>query len=535
MALADYPQWVLEHKRPGTEIRFKDGRFYLYECSSFYDKEKKKTRKKTGKYLGTITEADGFVAARRRMVASDSVDETGSCPSVSTVTVPPDIKDGQVASLEYGFYHFYENVLAETYVPLLKKHFPDCWQTIVAMSYCRAMFQSPLNRMHSDFRKSYMSVILKDARLSARHLTGFIRDLGQRRADVVAFCQEFCEGLSNIIFDGTDIISASRLMSINKYSKTKTGTYDELFNVMCAFSVDLRCPVYYHILPGNMKDVSAFCDTLETLLTKKDQTMVVIDPESESALDKGFASERNFSKMEEKGLTYVVGIRRNDSHLDYGCLSSRDNSGMDGQFEYEGRCIWYKRLGIWNEQHPQRAVYLYYDEELAHDERYDFVRHHEGDIGKIEYTEAYRKAALKFGTIGMVTNGNKSGEEVYCCYKNRCQVENEISTLKTVVGADTTYMQDEVALEGWMFPNYLALHWHYRMRNLLVDKDLIRKLSSRALFHIFTGVRKIQIGGLWKLAGIIKADQKVLKKIGLLPEMDAKYLALGAEADKTEE
>lgn len=63
MALSEYPGWVLAHKGPGTEIRQIRGKYYLYRCSSFYDPETKRTRKKTGEYLGRITE-EGLVPRR---------------------------------------------------------------------------------------------------------------------------------------------------------------------------------------------------------------------------------------------------------------------------------------------------------------------------------------------------------------------------------------------------------------------------------------------------------------------------------------
>ena len=69
---ADHPQWALDQKRPGTELRCIRGKYYLYECSSFYDKEKKKTRKKTGAYLGMITEEKGLVPPRRREFEIDN-------------------------------------------------------------------------------------------------------------------------------------------------------------------------------------------------------------------------------------------------------------------------------------------------------------------------------------------------------------------------------------------------------------------------------------------------------------------------------
>ena len=69
---ANHPQWALAQKRPGTELRCIRGKYYLYECSSFYDKEKKRTRKKTGAYLGMITEGKGLVPPRRRQIAIDN-------------------------------------------------------------------------------------------------------------------------------------------------------------------------------------------------------------------------------------------------------------------------------------------------------------------------------------------------------------------------------------------------------------------------------------------------------------------------------
>jgi len=47
-----YPEWVLKYKRKGTAIHKIRGRYYLYEVSSKWDKELKRARKITGRYLG---------------------------------------------------------------------------------------------------------------------------------------------------------------------------------------------------------------------------------------------------------------------------------------------------------------------------------------------------------------------------------------------------------------------------------------------------------------------------------------------------
>ena len=63
-----HPAWALKHKKSGTELRLIKGRYYLYEVSSKWNKEKKRAQKITGKILGGITEAKGFIPSGRRDV-----------------------------------------------------------------------------------------------------------------------------------------------------------------------------------------------------------------------------------------------------------------------------------------------------------------------------------------------------------------------------------------------------------------------------------------------------------------------------------
>lgn len=64
-----HPDWAVKFRRPGTELRrVNDSLYKLYECSSVYDKEKKRARKITGKYLGSITEDGGFKESRKRIM-----------------------------------------------------------------------------------------------------------------------------------------------------------------------------------------------------------------------------------------------------------------------------------------------------------------------------------------------------------------------------------------------------------------------------------------------------------------------------------
>ena len=102
-----------------------------------------------------------------------------------------------------------------------------------------------------------------------------------------------------------------------------------MINLMCVFSVKQQSPVYYRLLPGNIKDVSAFKMSLQESGVK-DATIII---------DKGFASNSNIEALEKEGLKFIIPLPRNSSLIDYQKIKSGDKSLLDGHFQYEERYI----------------------------------------------------------------------------------------------------------------------------------------------------------------------------------------------------
>ncbi|MBQ7690870.1 MAG: hypothetical protein IJT30_06760 [Muribaculaceae bacterium] len=140
-----HPDWAVKHRRPGTELRCIHGRYCLYECSSEYDKEKKRSVKKTGRYLGTITEDGGFRESPKRALERELEQARQGAPAAS-VAAP--VKVG--ATKELGLSRFISGKFG-AYVDRLRRCFPRDWHRLVALAYCRRAFQSPLKRMAADF------------------------------------------------------------------------------------------------------------------------------------------------------------------------------------------------------------------------------------------------------------------------------------------------------------------------------------------------------------------------------------------------
>jgi len=305
--------------------RVHDALYKLYECSSVYDKEKKRARKITGKYLGSITEAGGFRESPASVMEREIEDlKTGRPAEV------PEPGVGQVK--EYGLSHYIMTEQKDS-VETLKETFPADWERIVALAYCRLRHQSPMRRVMGDFSDSYLSTKLGTRGLSANALGGFLHALGTQRDRISAYMRKFIGPDDNIIFDGTDQLSASRLMDYPQLTKTKKGTFDTAVNIMWMFSCKQHLPVYYRLLPGGIKDVSAFKLCAED--TGASGYVAIVD--------KGFQSQSNIEKLDELKIKYVMSLKRSTPELDYSVFSSRDNSGADGVFLYQKRPIWWSR------------------------------------------------------------------------------------------------------------------------------------------------------------------------------------------------
>ena len=478
-----HPEWALAHKRKGTELRLLNGKYYLYQVSSKWDSEKKRSIKITEKFLGKITESEGFVESEKARLRRQQV-------QIERVQVK-----------EYGITSAIEHLFSDT-VSALKQFFPDCWQRLVVLAYGRLVYQSPLKNMSFHYSHSYLSEQYSGVDLSARSLSYFLREIGENRNRIVEFCRSFKISEDCILFDGTDIFSDSQQMRLPKFSKSKFGTFDDMINLMCVFSVKQQAPVYYRLLPGNIKDVSAFKMSLQESGVK-DATIII---------DKGFASNSNIEALEKEGLNFIIPLPRNSSLIDYQKIKSGDKSLFDGHFQYEGRYIWHYTTAV----NEKKSITVFIDDELKCREEKDYLNRIESNA--IKYSiEKFHEKRHTFGTIAIIENTGKSPREVYINYKTRGEVETMIDTLKNVVEADHTYMQNELALEGWMFINMIALKWYYIILNLLKKHELNKKLSPADFLLFLSEVKMVKINNSWQRAEVTRKTSELMQKLKIEP------------------
>jgi len=478
--MTKHPEWATKHKRKGTELRHINGKYYLYEVSSKWNPTLKRSQKITGKLLGKITEKDGFVESSKALLRKQKLTPTN------------------ISVKEYGVTAFIDRYLSE-YKQLLKKHFPEYWRSIIALAFSRFVYHSPLKNVEFHYNTSYLSEMYPGEDLSAKTLSYIIKQIGFQRDKIVDFFKEFNFADDYILFDGTDLISNSKKMDINKFSKTKSGTFDFVANIMFVYSINLQLPIYYRLLPGNIKDIKAFKLCLEESGIKD---AVVI-------ADKGFYSQKNLDELRNADFNFILPLRRNNQMICFDDINKFIESSKCNYFKYENRIIWYVRTKIGDE-----TLSLYLDEELRVNEIKDYLNRIDSLPEKFS-KEGFQKKAQRFGTIALLHNFDKSAEEIFVDYKSRASIEIMIDTLKNILESDNSYMQNEQALEGWMFINHIALHWYYKILQLLKNGNLNKKFSPMDLIMFLKEIKKVKIDKTWHNAEITKKTEDLLKLLNV--------------------
>lgn len=108
------------------------------------------------------------------------------------------------------------------YISLLRKHFPNNCQSILALVYGRFVESSPMKNMKFHYENSYISELYPEAKISKNSISKLLKELGRDRTSIVEFLKEFNQEDDKIVFDGTDLVSNSRKMDFpNKQNKKK--------------------------------------------------------------------------------------------------------------------------------------------------------------------------------------------------------------------------------------------------------------------------------------------------------------------------
>jgi hypothetical protein len=477
-----HPGWALKCRKPGTELRKINNRYYLYEVTSKWDPKKKRSRKVTGKIIGSITEKEGLIPSEKRSLREK-------------VMKPIEIKS--VSTKEYGASHFLIEE-GSAMVDALEKVFPRKGKLIFSIAFIRLMYQSPIKNMGIYANESFIGDFCA-CRIDDKLVSQLLRNIGSDRSPLTDYMKHFINGKDQILIDMTHMITYSKEMLLPKVGYKKPMDYKPQVNLIYIFSSTQQSPSYYRLVPGNIKEVKAFALSLKESGIKD---AIIIG-------DKGFFSEKNIKEIRQEKLQHIIPLRRSSSLIDYAPIDEPNKKAMDGFFEFEKRFIWYysyERNGL--------QVISFLDEQLKLSEQNDYLRRL--NENKKGYTlEGFRNKQKGFGTLTMVHNLTDKAQDIYISYKGRVNIETMFDAGKNILQLDVSYMQNEHALEGWLFIHHIALQLYYKIYSRLKNSNLLSKYSVTDMLLFLSTVRKIKINDIWYLSEITKPTQLLLEKLNL--------------------
>ena len=497
------PEWVQKFKEPRTEIKFISNNYYKYEVEHIYNKEKKRTEKKTIKLLGKITEKEGFIPSNKDVLRKKSEE----LPQV-------DIKT-------FGVYHLFSDLMQEEIASLSNTFGKEASEQLFSFSMMRWAYQSPIKRASFYHSHDICSEHWATEAISDKIISENLKYFGENREKVVAWMRTLLGDVDEnnqnfVLLDSTHSFSASENIAINAKGYNPNFDFEKQIRLMYLFSAQMRQPVYYRLINGNITDVKSMVLCINEMNVKNKTVFIA---------DKGFFSAENIEMMDAENLSYIIPLHRNNTLIDLAPFEKSNFKKTLNYFFFQKRIIWYHSYQTGNYQ-----LITFLDEELRINEERDY-------LSRIEtHPEMYSKEKFdeklhSFGTITIVHKINQEKpkvtkktktekayifeQEIFEGYKQRNEIEIMFDSYKNYLKADATYMQNRYVLEGWLFANFIAMIAYYKLYTRLKDAKLLSKLSPKDIIEISKSICKIKIRGNWFKAEMTQKIIGIFKKIGI--------------------
>ncbi len=434
--------------------------------------------------IGRISEGEGLVRSEKSQLKAKLKD-------VSTVI-------NKVVDKEYGFsFYLYQQVRTEIQ-PVLEQIFPDDWAMIIALAYCRILYQSPLKNIPFHLSCSSLLQLLSMDCPGETEVSQTLRKIGKQRSAMVQYMQRFTDNEDCVLVDATDIACNSSNIGLSQKGYNSDMNFEPQITLLYIYSARKHKPLFFRLVAGNIKDVSILKNAL---MESGINNAVFIS-------DKGFYSEANLGRLDELQMKYIIPLRRDNKAINYALLDGIETK--QSYFKFRTRYIFYT-----SHQHGNNQIYLFLDGRLKEDEKTDYLNR----ITTLpeKYTSrGYKEKIKTMGTIALLHNGSEmeNPEEVYENYKSRGEIEQFFDCYKNTIDAYVSHMQNEDALHGWMFINHVAMQITYELFDQIKSKKLTKWHSIKDVILHLSQIRRIEINESKSfISEINKKTKNILSKL----------------------
>ena len=524
----------------------RSGITYVYESTSYWDKEKQQPRSKR-KLIGRLNPETGEVVPtdgrgkRRNQQCPDNSAKRGPAPVVRT------------ERLFYGATYLLDQIGVETGVAAdLKACFPATYKQILSIAYYLILEdQNPLFRFRKwsklhrhpygkDIPSQRSTEIFQSITEEAK--MRFFRLQGKRRSE-----KEYWA------YDSTSISSYSETMKQVKYGKNKDGESLPQINLALLFGEDSGLPFYYRKLAGNIPDVK----TIRELIRELD---VLGYEKIKLVMDRGFYSNDNINALYKEHLKFLCGtstalssakayIREVGSQKDH---YEHYNSDLE-LYIFSKTIAWdyeqerpYKGDTIREER--RMYLHLYFNPDKCADDgkalnrKLDTLKaellsgkrvpEHERDYKKyfiiketpkrgvsITYNQKEIDAAReRYGFFVLISNEVKDPVTALRLYRMRDIVEKAFWNIKERLNLRRTLTSSESSLDGKLFVEFVALIYLSYIKKKMEEAGLFSRYTMHELLDELDVIECFSEPGKAPIQGeVLKKQEQIYRELGVTP------------------
>jgi transposase len=509
----------------------KTGVSYVYEYTSYWDKEKKQGRNKQV-CIGKIDPETGEIIPSKRLTSLKAPQQSEKFDLTVTASA-------QIIGPSLILNSLNDNLGLKD---LLKSCFPQTYEQILMMAYYLVAEGGALTHC-STWCNSHAPSLAPS--LTSQNTSKILADItpDQKQTFLNRWMKKMLED-DYLCYDITSVSSYSQINEYIKYGHNRDNEPLPQLNLALLFGQNGQLPVYFQRLPGNITDVSTIHNLLKTFKALEMKSLSYV-------LDKGFYSKKNVDEMTSSQHKFLIAVPLNNKWVQKAIDDVYETiQGPEGYRKFGDEVLYvHTRIYPWGEKKRRCYLHLYYNakaraekidqfnedlitykEELesgntnanhqnAYDTFFNITQTPKRGI-KVTYNmEAVNQHIKRYtGYFALLSNKTKDPLEALRIYRDKDVVEKSFDDLKNQLDMKRLRMHSSRATDGRLFVQFIALILMSALRKEMRKSDLIKHYTARELLKEMGTLTKITYAGKYGhiLTEVTKPQRKILTDLKIV-------------------
>ncbi|MEA4949968.1 MAG: transposase [Petrimonas sp.] len=311
---------------------------------------------------------------------------------------------------------------------------PAHWKFIVFMAYCRMGYQSPLKNIPFHLEQSSILDLLewKD-KIYDQKISDMLFELGRMQSSIHEFMKPEDKKRRIVLMDATGVVLQSDNIPLARKGYNSNMDFQLQSVLLYLYDALTLESVYYRMLAGNIREVSAMRNTI---VTSGMEDCVYI-------ADKGFFSRATVTELERMSMQYIIPLRRGNKLIPYEAIKEMEQ-GDNNYFNFSERFIFYADT----RKMEKRKIELFLDGKLKEQEKTDYLSRIQS-LPESFTKPKFNEKVQTIGTLAIMHNTALPPPGTYTLNTRTGVRQSSFSTTsKNTINAACSHMQRQESLNG---------------------------------------------------------------------------------------